>query len=83
MIVKCVVAATSGGVGPDFYFCKVECEQAEYDIGEHYELAEAAAAAEGYARPMVVFDEHDGPEWLFLNFDWSKAATVDSEEFED
>lgn len=76
MIVKCVVAAMSGGVGPDFYFCKVDVPAENYDVGIHYEIAEDAAEAEGYDRPMVAFDENDGPEWLFEHFNWDNADII-------
>lgn len=83
MIVRCVVAG-NGMNGPDFYFCKIECTQEEYDNGEHYKLAaEAALVAEAYDPDnAVVFDEHDGPVWLFEHFVWSTASVfcVDGED---
>lgn len=81
MIIKCVVACMSTE-GADFYFCKVKCSEEEYDQGEHYEIAEEAAADDGYDRPMVTFDEHDGPEWLFERFVWTSASIVSAEDFD-
>lgn len=73
--------------GPDFYFCKIECTQEEYDNGEHYELAaEAALVSEAYDPDnVVVFDEHDGPAWLFEHFVWSTAPVfcVDGEDHDE
>jgi hypothetical protein len=69
MTIKCVVAAMTTD-GPGFFACKVECTQSAYDNGEHYELAESAADDNGYDRPMLAFDENDGPDWLFDQFEW-------------
>lgn len=79
MIIKCVVACM-GNEGADFYFCKVKCSQNEYDHGIHYEIAEDAAEQNGYDRPMVTFDENDGPDWLFKRFVWSSASPVTPED---
>lgn len=80
MIINCVVACFNASGEPDFYFCRVECEQDEYDVGKHYELAEEAAEGEGYSGPMVAFDENDGPEWLFERFVWASADTVSADD---
>lgn len=82
MIINCVVAAVSADGAADFYFCKVQCAQYEYDNGTHYELAEAAAEDDGYERPMVTFDENDGPDWLFDHFVWDSATVISSEDGE-
>jgi len=76
MTIKCVVACRNAEGASDFYFCKVECSQDEYDVGKHYEIAEEQAADEGYEGPMVVFDENDGPNFLFDHFVWESATTV-------
>lgn len=80
MIIKCVVACRNAEGASDFYFCKVDLPEDEYDIGTHYELAEDAASAEGYDGPMVAFDENDGPDWLFEHFIWESADTITSED---
>ena len=74
MIVKCVVACRNAEGASDFYFCRVECAEAQYDIGEHYEKAEEMAESDGYEGPFVVFDENDGPDWLFDRFVWKSAS---------
>jgi hypothetical protein len=76
MIINCVVACRNAEGVPDFYFCKVECTQDDYDVGLHYELAEEAAYADGYEGSMVVYDENDGPDWLFEHFVWESATVV-------
>lgn len=76
MIVKCVVACRNASGESDFYFCKVKCSQDQYDVGEHYDMAENHAREEGYEGPMVVFDENDGPSFLFDHFVWESASIV-------
>lgn len=76
MEVKCVVACHNASGESDFYFCKVKCKQVQYDVGEHYDLAEDSAREDGYEGPMVVFDENDGPNFLFDHFVWESAPIV-------
>ena len=76
MIVKCVVACHNAGGEPDLYFVKVDCQESEYDVGQHYEMAEESAIEDGYSGPMVVFDENDGPNSLFDLFEWESASVV-------
>jgi len=76
MEIKCVVACRNAEGASDFYFCKVECSEEQYDVGDHYELAEDWAREEGYEGPMVVFDENDGPDFLFDHFVWESASVV-------
>lgn len=74
IIVKCVVACRNAEGSSDFYFCKVECDENQHDLGYHYEVAEEMAVADGYEGPYVVFDENDGPSWLFDHFVWESAS---------
>ncbi len=67
MKIRCAVAC-QGGNGPLFYFCTVKCTQDEYKNGDHYDRAEMAAVDDGWDGPAVVFDENDGPDWLFAQF---------------
>jgi hypothetical protein len=76
MEIKCVVACRNASGESDFYFCKVECSEEQYDVGDHYELAEDSAREEGYEGPMVVFDENDGPDFLFDHFVWESESVV-------
>lgn len=75
--IRCVVACTNASGEPDFYFCKVRCSPEELDIGHHYDLAEERATQEGYGGSMTVFDENDGPAWLFDHFVWDSASVVE------
>lgn len=74
MTIKCVVACRNAEGVSDFYFCRVECSQEQYDVGEHYERAEEMARSDGYEGPFVVYDENDGPDWLFKKFIWKSAS---------
>jgi hypothetical protein len=76
MRTKCVVACTNAEGCPDFYFCTVECSGSDYDAGRHYDAARKSARDEGYEGEMVVFDENDGPDFLFNHFVWESATTV-------
>lgn len=61
---------------PDFYFCKVRCRRCEYNMGDHYSLAERKADKEGYGGKMVSFDEHDSAGRAILDhFVWDSAST--------
>jgi hypothetical protein len=73
--ISCVVACRNASGEPDFYFCRVECPPDRVEEGAHHETAENAARDNGYEGPFVVFDEHDGPEWLFEQFAWATAST--------
>lgn len=73
--VRCVVACT-GGNGPTFYPVVVECPEYMYEDGDHYELAREAAEDQRYDGPFVVFDDRDGPDWLFDQFEWTRAIVV-------
>lgn len=76
MTVKCVVACRNAEGVSDFFFCKVDCSQQDYDNGEHYDRAENYASNQGYEGPMVAFDENDGPAFLFDHFVWESASTI-------
>jgi len=69
-----VVTACQGCNGPMFTACIVECTQAQYEDGQHYEAVESQHEGEGFDGPFVHFDENDGPAWLFEQFDWSAGA---------
>lgn len=65
MKIRCVVACTASDGTPDFYGCVVEVSQEQYDEGAHYDAARFLATEEDYEGPMVVYDEKDGPAFLF------------------
>jgi hypothetical protein len=75
--IKMVVAAVNAAGEPDFYFCKVKCNEAELDDGEHYEAAKAVAEKEGY-EPRLAFDEMDSGGRAILDvFEWGTADVID------
>lgn len=67
MRIRCVVAALDSSGVPSFASCRVECTEEDYAEGKHYEAAEALAQELGY-EPQLVYDERDGPQWLFEHF---------------
>ncbi len=80
MLIKTVTAVTNANGEPDFTFCIVECSQEDYDYGIHYEIAKDQAYIDGYEGETVVFDEKDGPSFLFDHFVWESATTVKDED---
>lgn len=76
MIIKCVIACHNANGEPDFYFCKVECSQSDYELGIHYDMAIEEAVDNGYELPFVAFDENEKPNWLFDHFVWESATIV-------
>lgn len=75
--IKMIVAAVNAGGEPDFFFCKVKCNESEIDDGEHYEAAKAVAEKEGY-EPRLAFDERDSGGQAILNvFEWDSADVID------
>lgn len=77
--IKCVVAC-HGGDGPTFCYVVVNCTQEQYDDGQHYEVAKDHARDMNFDGPMVVYDEHDGPDWLFASNEWHGMTPVACEE---
>jgi hypothetical protein len=63
--IHCVIACKNAGGAPDFVGVRVACTEAQQEDGQHYAAAMAWAEEHGYEEPMVVYDEDDGPPWLF------------------
>ena len=60
MLIKCVVGCLNINNGkPDFFFCKVKCTEAEFEVGLQRQIAEEAARKQGH-----------GCDWLFERFSW-------------
>ena len=76
MTVRCVTAGIMERGQPGLHLCKVQCDDDQYAEGEHYVAAREQAEEEGFGGEMVVFDEKDGPEFLFDHFDWAAVTTV-------
>ena len=68
MEIRCAVAC-HGKDGPVVHWVLVLCNREQYDNADHYDAAQDHAV-EGwdYNGPFVVFDENDGPAWLFANY---------------
>ncbi|MBF4371135.1 hypothetical protein EAY04_24415, partial [Vibrio anguillarum] len=56
---KVLVACRNSSGEADIFSCTVEVTEGQYDLGEHYDLAEAMAIAEGYEAPFVCFDQSE------------------------
>jgi hypothetical protein len=78
--IRCVVAASDGPDGPVLVAVDVSCTQEQYDDGDHYDAASAWAQEHRYTGRLVVFDENDGPDWLFAGRPTRGVATVTVEE---
>jgi len=68
--IKCVVACRDAGGTPTFYPCVVTTTREGYDNGDHYDVAVEEANEDGYAvgPHALVYDEYDGPAFLFRHF---------------
>ncbi len=62
---KCVVACADARGMALFHATTFHCTEAQYRTGNHKEQAKLNAMAAGYTGAMVVFDERDGPAFLF------------------
>ena len=75
--VKVMVAVVDANGEPDFFFCKVNCSEAEINDGEHYEAARALAAKEGYEVRLVLDEMDRGGKAIEHVFEWDSATVVD------
>lgn len=80
MIIDIVVACTNANGDADLFFFKMELENDQYDLGEHYEAAKNYADDQGYEGEMVVFD-NSMPKALHDIFVWESASTINIEDF--
>ena len=77
MLIKCAISCRNGMGEPDFYFCKVDCTQKQYDEGDHYETIREQAEEEGYGDCGLAYDENDAPGMALMSlFDWKTASII-------
>lgn len=76
MIIKCVVTCRDANGTPTFLPVCVQCREEAYNEGDHYLAAQAEARNKRYESPGLVYDEKDGPAWLFEQFNWKLASAV-------
>lgn len=57
--IKVIVLCTNAEGSPEFSTREIQCTQAQYDNGDHYDMAKEAAEDDGYESPMMAFDEND------------------------
>lgn len=67
MKIRCVVSCTDSNGAPALFPCTVETEFPYYNDGLHYEEAQEYAKSQGYSNIGIVYDENDGPQFLFDN----------------
>lgn len=78
MLIKCVVSCRDANGTPTFWPCRVGVTDGQYGDGVHYDQAADAALDEGHDEVGLVYDERDGPAWLFAPFDWPSTLVVDA-----
>lgn len=76
--VKCVVAGVGAQGVADFWFVKVRCTDDDYNLGRHYDGAEAAARENDFD-PKLCYDEVEASEAFIDLFVWASASIVDVE----
>jgi hypothetical protein len=74
---RCVVACYNAAGVPDLVAYRVKCLSMEFVHGDHYMAAQEQAENDGYDTPAVVFDDKDGPDWMFAAFNWFEAPLVE------
>lgn len=78
MKIRMIVACTNAQGAPDFFCCIVQCSEDEYEAGDHYDRAKAAAREDGYSGELVAFDEYDQPTSILQLFWASHNWTIES-----
>lgn len=63
--IRCAVTCYDASGIPAIFRCTVEVDQEQYALGRHYELAVDKAIDSGYSDCCIVYDENDGPDYLF------------------
>lgn len=74
--VRCVVSGLNANGRPDFFGTVVDVDFEGYNNGEHYDIAVARAERAGFEEVNIVYDEKDGPAWLFDNM-FGEAPVID------
>lgn len=67
MKIRCVVSCVTADGTPSFFPCEVEVTQEEYNNGSHYDMAKDMAFEADFEQCGVVYDENDGPTFLFAH----------------
>jgi hypothetical protein len=80
--IKCVVSCQAADGRPSFYPIRVRCTQKQQDDGGHYRAAREACDVQQYTNIGLVYDENDGPQWLHMQFDWSRVDVRSAESTE-
>jgi hypothetical protein len=75
---KCLTFGCNSKGNVAFHVCLVQCDEDQYEDGEHLVTARQQAKRDGWRGDLVSLSEHEGFPWLFAHFDWSKATLVRS-----
>ncbi|MFV8385058.1 hypothetical protein ACNO5E_13295 [Vibrio parahaemolyticus] len=59
MNTKVMVACRNANGEADMYVCDVTVTDEAFQLGKHYDIAEAMAEAEGYEPPFLCFDKNE------------------------
>lgn len=64
---------------PEFHICTLEITHQQLANGDHYDLAKADAADQGYTQPMIAFDENDeaAAQWPAIKQHFKHAAPAE------
>jgi len=76
MKIRCVVACVNSTGKPDFFGVVITCTRNVMKAGGHYDKAKRKATDCDCEGPMVVYDEGDGPAWLFEHVFGTSAAVI-------
>jgi hypothetical protein len=74
--VHCVIVCRDANGSPAFTSVAVLCTEAQFREGDHYDAARDWAIEQRYEGPWIVFDQDDGPEWLFEHFESPDAIAI-------
>jgi hypothetical protein len=76
--IKCVVAGVNAQGEADFWFVKVCCTEEQFDLGKHYDGAQAFAEDNDFEAKLT-YDEVEAPAEFMNLFEWKSASVVDVE----
>lgn len=78
--INVVVAGVQPDGVPGFLPVRILTTKDAYENGDHYDRAVEEALDRGWERPLLAYDENDGPSWLFDQFQWAAVVYVSATE---
>ena len=73
--VKCVVAGVNAQGVADFWFVIVRCTEEDFDLGRHYDAAQAFAEDNDFEAKLT-YDEVEAQAAFMDLFIWESASVV-------